>query len=111
MITFIVMLLVSALIILLAAWLLPGVSVKSFGWAIVVALIVGLINAVILYVLDALGFGSYGWLVNLLVSAVAIWCAGKLLKSFSVANFWWALGCAAVIAVCQWLLGTSGLLS
>ncbi|MBP5259759.1 MAG: phage holin family protein [Paludibacteraceae bacterium] len=101
MITFIVTLLVSALIILLAAWLLPGVSVKSYGWAIVVALVVGLLNA-----LFGMFLPDFGFLVSLIVDAVAIWCAGKLLKSFSVANFWWALGCAAVIAVCQWLLGS-----
>ena len=100
MITLIVTVLVSALIIMLAAWLLPGISVKSYGWAIVVALVVGLLNALFGFLLP-----EFGFLVSLVVDALAIWCAGKLLKSFTVANFWWALACALVIAACQYVLG------
>lgn len=100
MITFIVTLLVSALIICLAAWLLPGISVKNYGWAIVVALVVGLLNALFGMVIP-----QFGFLVSLVVDALAIWLAGKMLKAFKVSSFWWALGCALVIACCQYALG------
>ena len=106
MITLLIYLLVAALVIMLAAWLLPGISVKNFGWAFLAAVIVGLLNACIAYLLEKLGLdATYGAIVSLLVNALSIWLAGKLLSGFTVKNFVWALVCALVIAVCQWLLG------
>ena len=106
MISFLVNLLVAALVIMLAALVLSGISVRNFGWAIVVALLVGLIDACIFYLLDRLGFAAYGWAVNLIVNTLSIWLGGKVISGFKVKNLWWALACAAVIALCQWLVGS-----
>ncbi|MBQ8056470.1 MAG: phage holin family protein [Paludibacteraceae bacterium] len=106
MVTFLILALITALVICLSAWLLPGISVKNYGSAILVAIVVALLNAVCCWALSSLNINFEGAnsVVSLLVSAFSLWMAGKLMKSFSVKNFWWALACAALIAVCSWFV-------
>lgn len=99
MIHSIIVLLVSALIICLGSAVLPGIKVKHFGWAIVVAILIGLLN-----MLADKFIPQYGIIVSLLIDALAIWLVGSLLKNFTVKNFWWALGLAIFIAICQYLI-------
>ncbi|MGV0997570.1 phage holin family protein [Empedobacter falsenii] len=49
---FIINLLVSALVVFGLANILPGVSVKGYGSAIIVALVIGLLNAIVKPVLN-----------------------------------------------------------
>lgn len=86
--------LLSGLVILSAAYLLPGVHVQTFITALVVALVLGIINAVlkpILLVLtlplNILTFGLFTFVIN----AVLIMITSKVVVGFAVDNFWWAL--------------------
>lgn len=86
--------LLSGLVILSAAYLLPGVHVQTFITALVVALVLGVINAVlkpILLVLtlplNILTFGLFTFVIN----AVLIMIISKVVLGFAVDNFWWAL--------------------
>jgi uncharacterized membrane protein YvlD (DUF360 family) len=86
---------------LVAAGLLPGVSVEGFWGSLVVAAIVAALNAVIPPVLAALRLPLtlvLGFLLALALSAFVLWFAADILTSFSVDSFWWALLAALVMA-------------
>jgi len=78
---FIINLLVSALVVFGLANILPGVSVKGYGSAIIVALVIGLLNAVVKPVLNfislpvtilTLGFFSFVITAIIILLASAI---------------------------------------
>ena len=86
--------LVSALVLLAVAYILPGVSVTGFFVALVVALVLGLINAflkplAILLTLPVTLFtlGLFIFVLN----ALFIMLTAFIVPGFEVANFWWAL--------------------
>ena len=93
---------VSALAILAAAYLLPGVHVTSFIAALVAAVVLGIINAVIKPVLliltlpiTILTLGLFTFVINALV----ILLAANLVPGFSVDSFWWALIFSIVLSI------------
>jgi len=80
-----------------------GLSVRSFGWAMLAGLIIGLLNGLAnRLVPDATGL--VGALVQLVISAVAIFAAGKLLRGMSVDGLGGALLAAVAIAAINFLL-------
>lgn len=95
--------LVTAGVLVLLARLMASVDIKNYGVAIGVALVVGLLNATLGWVLRGLGnvvtLGLLSFFVRLLVTAVMIVLADKLFKGFSVKNFTAAVIIASVLAV------------
>jgi len=94
--------LVSALAILAAAYLLPGVHVASFTDALVVAVVLGIINAFIKPVLliltlpiTILTLGLFTFVIN----AVIILLAANIVTGFTVDGFWWALIFSIVLSI------------
>lgn len=107
---FIIDLLFSGLAIFLTAYLLPSsaVTVAGFGWAILAALIIGLVNATIGTILRFFTFPliilTLG-LVSFIITVLMIQFTSYLLGSkFEVANFWWAAVFAIIVAVIQLIL-------
>jgi len=93
---------ISALAILAAAYLLPGVHVTGFVTALVAALVLGIINAFIKPILliltlpiNILTLGLFTFVIN----AVVIIFAASLVSGFSVDSFWWALIFSVVLSV------------
>lgn len=93
---------VSALAILAAAYLLPGVHVASFVAALVVALVLGIINAVLKPILllltlpiNILTLGLFTFVINALI----ILLVANLVTGFSVDGFWWALIFSIVLSI------------
>lgn len=86
--------LISTLVIFSAAYLLTGVEVKNFATALVVALVLGIINAILKPVLILLTLPiniiTLG-LFTLVINAVLIMLTTFIVPGFTVANFWWAL--------------------
>jgi putative membrane protein len=88
--------------LLIVAYLLPGISVRSFWTALVAALVIGLVNATVGLVLKILTFplilASLGlfWFV---INALMLMLAGWLVPGFEVAGFWWALLGAVLLSV------------
>jgi putative membrane protein len=84
----------NALAILIAAYLLPGVVVNGVFAAIVLAIVLGLINVFIkplfLILTLPLNILTLG-LFTLVINALMILLASKILEGFSVAGFWTAL--------------------
>jgi len=97
----------NALALLIAAYLLPGIQVASFGAALIAALVLGLANTFIkpLLVLLTLPITlvTLG-LFLIVINALLFWFVGSILKGFQVQGFWWALGGAIVYSLVAGLL-------
>lgn len=94
--------LVSGLAVLAAAYLLPGVHVATFVTALVVALVLGIINAVIKPILVILTLPitivTLG-LFTLVINAFLVLLTTKLVPGFTVDSFLWALGFSIVLSL------------
>lgn len=102
MISLILNWLVSAIVIMIAGYIIPGVEVEGFNVAIVVALILGILNAFVRPILGLitlpitiLTLGLFSFVLN----AFMIWIASLVVTGFDLANFWAALLMALFVAV------------
>ncbi|MCL5113568.1 MAG: phage holin family protein [Patescibacteria group bacterium] len=99
--------LVSALAILVTAYLLPGIHIASFTTALVVAVVLGIINTVVKPVLLILTLPitilTLG-LFTLVINAAVIILTSYLVPGFKVDGFWWALLFSIVLSVVNWFL-------
>ena len=106
--SWILQLLINAVVLLLLAYIHPGVKVKSFGTAVGVALVIGILNATIgllmRFTLNLMTLWLLSFLVRLLVSAIVIWLTDKLFSSFQLRSFGTALLVACVLAIVGTLL-------
>ena len=80
--------------LLFVTWLYPGVTVASFGAAMVAALVLGLLNTLVRPILvlltlpvTLLTLGLFLFVIN----ALMFWAASGLVGGFHVAGFWAAL--------------------
>ncbi|ARP88221.1 phage holin family protein [Bordetella genomosp. 9] len=92
--TLILVWILNAVALLVVAYLLPGISVASFGSALIAALVLGLLNMLVKPVLVLLTLPitivTLG-LFLLVLNALLFWFAGSILKGFQVNGFWWAV--------------------
>lgn len=90
----IVKLLINALLVLVIAYLLPGVEVTSFWSALVVAIVLAILNVIIKPILIIITIPitimTLG-LFLLVINALIIQMADGLVRGFQVDSFWWAL--------------------
>lgn len=100
---FIITLLVNAGILLGMTYVLPSVRIKNYGTAIVVALVIGLLNATLGWILrvplNVVTLGFLSFFVHLVVTALMIKLADKLFDDFEVTGFVPALIIALVMAI------------
>lgn len=87
-------LIVNAVVILILSAVLPGVTVSGFGTALIVALVIGLVNAVLRPILNFIALPvnilTLG-LFSLVINALLILLVSSIVPGFDVAGFWWAL--------------------
>lgn len=99
--------LISALSILVAAYLVPGIHVTLVG-ALVLAIVWALINVFIKPVISILTFPitlvTLG-LFSLVINALLIILAGKFVPDFAVSGFWPAFFFAIVLSIINALFG------
>ncbi|PIP74807.1 MAG: hypothetical protein COX78_01300 [Candidatus Levybacteria bacterium CG_4_10_14_0_2_um_filter_35_8] len=93
---------ISSLVIFSAAYLIPGVHIEDFFTAFVLAIVLGIINAVIkpfliIFTLP-INILSLG-LFTLVINALLILLASKIVPGFRVDSFWWALLFSIVLSV------------
>jgi len=103
---FILELLINAVVLFLLAYLMPSVTIKNYGTAIGVALVIGILNATVGFLLriplNIVTLGLLNFVVRLVVTAVVIKLADKLFTGFEVKGF----GSALIIAVVMALVGS-----
>ena len=99
--------LISAIAVFLAAYILPGVHIDSLATAFIVALVIGVVSAVIkpiLFILTLpitlLTFGLFALVLNVFM----ILLADSLVSGFLIDGFWWALFFGLVLSVISSLL-------
>lgn len=94
--------LLNAVALLVVAYILPGISVASFGSALIAALVLGLLNTIVKPILTLLTLPltvvTLG-LFLLVLNALVFWFAGSILRGFHVNGFWWAFIGALVYTV------------
>jgi len=100
---------VSSLAIILVAYLFPGVSVTLLG-ALVLAIVLGLINVFIKPIVSILTLPltivTLG-IFSLIVNAVFILIAAKVVPGFSVSGFWTAFFFSIILSLVNALFGSS----
>lgn len=93
--------LISSAAVLLTGKLLRGVSIDGFGTAIVVALMLGAVNALLGPALMALSAPVNALTLGLftfVIIAGLVMLTAAIVPGFHVAGWWWALGFALVLA-------------
>ncbi|MDP2789677.1 MAG: phage holin family protein [bacterium] len=90
----------NALLVILVAYVVPGISVASFWTALLVALALGILNAIarpILIILTLpitlLTLGLFTFVIN----GALFWLVSTVVKGFNVDGFWVAFLGAAVL--------------
>jgi putative membrane protein len=94
--------LLSGLAVLLSAYLLPGVDVKNYGYALLVAAVLALVNVIVKPILilftipiTILTLGLF----LLVINAIVILLVDYFVPGFSVDGFWWALAFSLILSV------------
>lgn len=100
--SFIIKWILSAIAVLIAAYLLPGVAVESFWAALVVAVVLALMNATLKPLLVILTIPitvvTLG-LFLIVINAIIILMIDAIVGGFHVANFWWAIAFSLVVSI------------
>jgi putative membrane protein len=96
---------ISALSLLLVGYLVPGIDVKNFAYALIAAAVLGILNAIvrpILFILTlpltVLTLGLFVFVIN----GVMLWLLSALLKGIDITSFWSALAGAFILTVIGW---------
>lgn len=100
--------LVSALAIVVTAYVLPGVTLANFWVALVLVIVLGVINAFIKPVLliltlpiNIVTLGLFTFVLN----ALLVMFATVIVPGFAVASFWWALAFSLFLSLVNLVFG------
>jgi putative membrane protein len=97
----------SALSVIVTAYIVPGVRIANVWTAFVAALIIGLVNALVRPILILLTLPvniiTLG-LFTLIINALMFWLASSIVKGFDVANFSAAFWGALVFWLVSWFV-------
>jgi len=100
--SFMVKILLMALVLMGAAYLLTGVDIEDFTRAVIVAFVLGILNATLgkflYFITTPLRWITLG-IFSLVVDAVVLMVAAHFLKGFTIKNFSWALLLAIFVAL------------
>ena len=99
--------LLNTLALVAVAYLMPSVSISSFGAALIAAALLGLVNTIIRPILvlltlpvTVLTLGLFIFVIN----GLLFWAVASMLQGFDVAGFWSAVIAAIVYSLISWLL-------
>jgi putative membrane protein len=102
--------LVNALTILILPYIIPGFSVNNFYTALIVALVLGILNALVRPILVILTLPiniiTLGLFV-LVINAFLIWFVSTFIKGFYVAGFWPAFVAGLILMLVSWISNSS----
>lgn len=98
---FIITLFISALAVLISAYILPGVQITSFLTALLVAAVLAVLNAVVRPLLIVLTIPVTIFTLGLfllVINASIILLTDRIVPGFDVDGFWWALAYSIILS-------------
>jgi len=102
MLRFLVKIIISALAVMISAYLLPGIGVDKFTTALIVAAVLALLNAVVKPILIVLTIPitifTLGFFL-LVINALMILLTAHWVKGFTVTDFWLALIFSIILSI------------
>ena len=105
---FIIKLFLNAIAVVITAYLLPGVHLQNFGYAVLLAAVLSLLNVSLKPILIVLTIpatiftlGLFLLVINALMILVADWI---ITDGFNVDGFWWALAFSLILSFINSLL-------
>jgi putative membrane protein len=101
--------LIHTIALLGVAYLLPGVTIGTFGAALIGALVLGLVNTVIRPILILLTLPATILTLGLfifVINGLLFWAVGSFIQGFFVAGFWWGVAGAILYSIFSWLLAS-----
>lgn len=115
MLFFIFRLVLNALALMVVTNLIPGITIQSFPYAILAALVIGLVNALVRPLLELLSLpitiltlGLFSLVINALMFGLAAWITpGFSVDGFGPA-FWGGLLYAVLATVISWIVTEKG---
>ena len=106
---FIISLLITGIVVAVAAYIVPGAQVAGFGWAILTGLVIGFVNAIVGGILRLFTF-PLNWLtfglVSFIITVLMIMLSDSIMGSkFDVDGFWTAVLFAVAVAIIEMIVG------
>jgi putative membrane protein len=99
--------LVSAVSLVIVAYLIPGIQLQGVGPALIAPIVIGLVNATVGFIVKIVTFPitilSLG-LFLLVINALMLMFAAYLVPGFAVAGFWSAFFGAIVLSIVSMIL-------
>ena len=99
--------LLTTLAVLIAAYLLPGVTIRNFFAGLLTALVLGLVNAILRPILVILTLpltvvtlGLFIFIIN----ALLVLLTSAIVPGFEVRSFWWALLFSLLFSIVSFIL-------
>ncbi|MCF8232270.1 MAG: phage holin family protein [Bacteroidales bacterium] len=94
--------------VIITSYLLPGVELKGFFTAVMVAIVIGFLNLfvkpLLLILTIPVTIFTFG-IFLLVINALIILMADAIVPGFMVNGFWWALGFSIILTLVNSLLG------
>jgi putative membrane protein len=104
---FLINIFIVTIAVLISSYLLPGVTVKNFLSALLVAFVLALLNTFLkpLMVILTIPFTivTFG-LFLLVINALIIMLVSAIIPSFKFDGFWWAMLFSIILSIVTWLL-------
>jgi len=99
---------IMTLSVMVASYIIPGVSVKGFFTAMWVALFIGIVNVLVkpflIFITLPINILTLG-LFTFVINALLIMLASSVIKGFEVKGFWIAMLFSVVLSVINFIFG------
>ena len=106
--SFIVALVVAALVIFIVGRLNLGLTVSGFGAAIIAALVISIVGTIVFWLIGLLGLtiggGWLGAIVYLVIAAIVLMISDRFVPGMKVKGFTGAIVAAIAIGVVAWIV-------
>jgi putative membrane protein len=106
--SFLVALVVAALVIYIVGRLNLGLTVSGFGAAIIAAVVIAIVGTIVLWLLGALGLtiggGLLGVIIYIIVAAIILMISDRFVPGMKVKGFTGAIIAAIAIGVVAWIV-------
>jgi putative membrane protein len=106
--SFLVALVVSAVVIFIVGKLNLGLTVSGFGAAIISALVIAIVGTIVLWLLSlfnlTLGTGLLGAIIYIIIAAIILRISDRFVPGMQVNGFTGAIVAAIAIGVVSWIV-------